>query len=309
MSYSSLVKDEVCRVQVEKPCCQRAELLGAYATHYQQKGTPFKVVTRNTAFTRRFLGICKQNGLKDITVEIKKNHKNRNGYFYCLKSESFSFWFLKKENTEIVEKNALYHLVYQYRKCCQKAFMRGLFLAGGAVGNPNVSYRIQIMFDSYAGYQLALPVLEAQSLATKFFQKGHHIVHYCKDAEKLVHFLQTIGAYHAMMQLENIRIMKELKNNVNRVVNCETANLEKIVNASFQQVTDILYIQNTIGLEKLPEKLKAVAILRLAHQEASLKELGELLEPPMGKSGVNHRLKKIQLFAMTIRDGKGEQND
>jgi len=120
---------------------------------------------------------------------------------------------------------------------------------------------------------------------------------YIKEGQDIVDFLNVIGAHHALMEMENIRILKDMRNQVNRIVNCETANLEKTVNASVKQVEYIRYLEDTAGLQNLPAGLREIARLRLENPEASLSELGKMLTPPLGKSGVNHRLRKLENIA------------
>ena len=136
-------------------------------------------------------------------------------------------------------------------------------------------------------------------------RKKHEVV-YVKEGAQIVELLGIMGAGVSLMNLENVRILKEMRNSVNRQVNCETANLSKTVSAAVRQVEDIRYIQRTIGFQELNEGLAEMAVLRLEHPEASLKELGDLLTPPVGKSGVNHRLRKLSLIAEKLREGKEE---
>ena len=134
---------------------------------------------------------------------------------------------------------------------------------------------------------------------------SEHFVVYIKEGDKIVDTLNIMEAYVALMNLENIRILKEMRNNVNRQVNCETANINKTVSAAVKQREDIEYLQRTIGLEALPDQLKEIAVLRLENSDASLKELGSMLPSPVGKSGVNHRLKKISMLAEELRHKEG----
>ena len=136
-------------------------------------------------------------------------------------------------------------------------------------------------------------------------RKGNYVV-YLKEGENIVDFLNVIGAHLALLELENIRILKGMRNDVNRIVNCETANLQKTVDASVRQAESIRYIRDNLGFDKLPDNLREIAQLRLQYSDASLKELGEMLEPPLGKSGVNHRLRKLDKIAEDMKNVKGE---
>lgn len=142
--------------------------------------------------------------------------------------------------------------------------------------------------------------LQARSIQ----RKGHHLV-YLKEGQEIVDFLNVTGAHSALLNLENIRIMKEMRNQVNRIVNCETANLSKTVDASIRQIESIRYIQEHAGLDSLPQNLYEIALLRLENPDVSLTELGKMLEPPLSKSGVNHRLRKIERMAESMGFSQG----
>ena len=139
----------------------------------------------------------------------------------------------------------------------------------------------------------------------KIVQRKKVYVVYVKEGSQIVDILNIMEAHVSLMELENVRILKEMRNTVNRKVNCETANINKTVSAAVKQVEDITYLRDTIGFEKLSEGLEEIALARLSHPEASLKELGELLSPPVGKSGVNHRLRKLSELAEKVRQEQG----
>jgi len=138
-------------------------------------------------------------------------------------------------------------------------------------------------------------------------RKDNYVV-YLKEGEQVVDLLNIMGAHTALLKFENTRIYKEMRNNVNRIVNCETANLTKTINASVKQIENIEYIRDTAGLDSLPQNLREIAELRLNYREASLKELGQMLTPPLGKSGINHRLRKIEQVAEDIRSKKNRES-
>jgi DNA-binding protein WhiA len=142
--------------------------------------------------------------------------------------------------------------------------------------------------------------------AKTILRKKYHVV-YMKESEAIVDLLNIMEAHVALMKLENLRILKELRNTVNRRVNCETANINKTLDSSRKQQEDILLLKEKYGLENLPKGLQQIAQIRLEEPEASLKELGEMLEPPIGKSGVNHRLRKLSELADKLKSGKEEE--
>lgn len=149
-------------------------------------------------------------------------------------------------------------------------------------------------------------IINGFGLHAKIIRRKGTYVTYLKEGENIVDFLNIIGAHKALMELENVRILKEMRNNVNRIVNCETANLDKTVNASLRQVDNIKFIQKFIGFDNLPKNLKDIAELRVLYCDLNLTELGEKLNPPLGKSGVNHRLRKLDEIAENVRNLKGE---
>lgn len=183
----------------------------------------------------------------------------------------------------------------------KRAYIRGAFLGGGSISNPEKTYHLEFVThnDVYAGDLSSL--INEYGLNSKIIQRKNSFIVYIKEGEQIVNLLSIMGAYSALLKLENIRIMKDMRNNVNRLVNCETANLSKTVNASVRQTESIKLIQRRIGLNRLPENLREIAELRLNYPDESLKELGEMLKPKVGKSGVNHRLRRIEKIAEELR--------
>jgi DNA-binding protein WhiA len=170
-------------------------------------------------------------------------------------------------------------------------------------GMPDVM--MEIPADEFSAEQLK-ELINSFGLDAKVVERKEHFVVYLKEGEQIVDLLNIMEAPLALMDLENVRIMKEMRNDINRKVNCETANLNKVVGAAVKQLEDIEYIEEKIGLSSLPEQLEEIARLRLEYPDKSLKELGSFLSTPVGKSGVNHRLRKISNIAEALREGKGE---
>lgn len=181
-----------------------------------------------------------------------------------------------------------------------KAFLRGVFIGGGYVSNPEKNYHLEL---SCYTRKEALTICDMMStilIKAKFLERKNSFIIYIKEAEQIGNFLVTIGAYQGLLMLENIRIVKEISNSVNRRVNCDAANIKKTVDASIKQVKEIEYVISKIGLEGLPNKLREIARLRLTYPDDTLGELGERLEPKVSKSGVYHRLKKIEEMAANL---------
>jgi hypothetical protein len=187
------------------------------------------------------------------------------------------------------------------KTCCRRAYIRGAFIAGGSISDPNKSYHFEIVCRSMAQAGELSGVINSFGMDAKIVERKHHFVVYLKEGEQIVDILNVMEAHMALMNLENVRILKEMRNTVNRKVNCETANISKTVNAAVKQLGDIELIRDTAGLDSLPDNLKEMAEVRLLYPEATLGELGTYLDPPVGKSGVNHRLRKISAIADGLR--------
>lgn len=183
----------------------------------------------------------------------------------------------------------------------QKGFIRGIFLAGGSINNPNKSYHLEIvLYDEHLMKQV-LKVFSDLGIPAKSTKRKSNYVLYLKDGTLISDTLGIIGAHKALMEFENVRILKGVRNDLNRRVNFEAANIKKTANAAYTQINDIEYIKEKVGLESLPSTLFTVAKLRMEFQDASLSELGQMLDPPVGKSGINHRIRRISQFAEKIR--------
>ena len=186
------------------------------------------------------------------------------------------------------------------KTCCKRAFLRGAFLVSGSISDPQKSYHFEIVCQEEHQAQLLQELYRVFELDAKIVQRKKYYIVYLKEGSQIVDALNIMGAHVALMNLENVRILKEMRGSVNRIVNCETANINKVVGAACRQVDDINYIRSKIGLDELPPALKEMAQIRLEYPDSSLKELGELCDPPVGKSGVNHRLRKLSDIAKEL---------
>lgn len=222
---------------------------------------------------------------------------------------------MKKEAKEILEDlmvlegGMIQHDVPErvFKKdCCTRSYLRGAFLAGGSMNNPETStYHLEI-FSLYETHASSLTdLMNTFELNAKFIERKKGFITYLKEAEKIAEFLSLIGGYQALLKFEDTRILRDLRNSVNRLVNCETANLNKTISAAVRQVENIKYIEEMIGLNELPDRLREIAKLRVENDGVSLKELGEMVTSgPISKSGVNHRLKKLDEIADKLRSGE-----
>ena len=308
MSFSATTKEELARLSEQKSCCALAEL----AALVRMDGTlqisanqeyALNVVTENAVVARRIYRFAKSilGGRVDIVVRRKLRLRKNNSYLvkiYPRGVEELQRLGLLDADHQILPGIAA-ELVKH--RCDQKAYLRGAFLAGGSINNPEGTYHLEIISSD------PIHANELCRLANKFrlgakvsTRKNWHVV-YIKESEHIVEFLGLIGAHHALLEFENVRVLKGMRNQVNRLVNCETANLNKTVDAAVRQMENIELLKETIGLNALPRALQEIAELRIAYPDASLKELGEMLQPKVGKSGVNHRLRKIDEWADKIR--------
>lgn len=320
MSFSSIVKNELCRIDVNKDCCLLSELAAVVRISGSVRVSDgnilhIRIGTENAPFARKLFSLIKNLYHVYPQVTIRKSKKLKKHVLYILDITSLSdldsimgkmgMGFNTHENREMTG-YASYADNISHKECCRKAYVRGAFLAAGSISDPEKTYHLEITIHNQILAEELSCVINGFGLKSKIVtRKGNYVV-YIKEGEDIVDFLNIVGAHAALMELENIRILKEMRNNVNRAVNCETANLQKTVNASIRQVENIKYIKEKIGFDHLPENLREIAEVRLEYSEANLKELGEMLSPPLGKSGVNHRLRKLDEIAEDLRNLKGE---
>lgn len=274
-----------------------------------------KKYERNTVKSSEFKSYSiKANEMHDSKSEseIDETLKKGNIYIVVVKQSDVAKNILKatrlitefgdiKENLSIVD-----NIVVQ-NTCCKRAFIRGAFISSGSISDPSKAYHFEIALPTRAKAVQLREMLNVFGIEAKIVQRKRYFVVYLKEGSQIVDILNVMEAHIALMNLENVRILKEMRNSINRQVNCETANINKTVAAASKQVEDILFIKELIGFGELDEGLEEIATLRLAHPEASLKELGQLLSVPIGKSGVNHRLRKLSIIADNLREHKEEK--
>lgn len=276
MSFSSEVKEELFAHIGKSRHCQLAELAAILAW---QTENPLLEEKTHTLLHRLF--------------SIDRVEQNEKRVY-----EAVKMW---NEEKQIPVVNGETDGMLTQQSCCKRAYIRGAFLAGGSISNPRKSYHFEIVCHSPEQAKQLQDMMNSFDMDAKIVERKKHYVVYLKEGAQIVDILNVMEAHVALMNLENVRILKEMRNTVNRKVNCETANISKTVNAAVKQLEDIIYIRDTVGLESLPENLREMAELRLEYPEAPLKELGTYLTPPVGKSGVNHRLRKISLIAEAKR--------
>lgn len=315
MSFSSKVKGEICRYTE----LTREEALAEISAIMKVSGTlafsgrqiSFRITTENPASARLMFTLLKDHFNIHSKLMVKKsNSLKKNNIYMVLITEEMGVKELLKETGILMEVEGIMTLDYRIDQEVvaseenARTYIRGAFIGGGSISNPEKTYHLEFVTHSVEYAEDLSKLINRFGLNSKVIQRKSSFIVYLKEGEQIVDLLNIIGAHTSLLELENIRIMKEMRNNVNRLVNCETANLSKTVNAAVRQVESIKLIQNEIGLARLPKNLREIAELRLSYPDESLKELGEMLNPPVGKSGVNHRLRKIEKIAEELRTGK-----
>ncbi|HQE67406.1 MAG TPA: DNA-binding protein WhiA [Clostridia bacterium] len=314
MTFSSVTKNEISKIAVTNKCCQLAllsaliKMTGTLRIHGIDK-IGITLSTENASIARMLFSLLKSCFDINTRVVVRKNRhlKKNNNYTLYIDSDMGSHEILKL--TGILQESdrgmKLNHKLPHYlikKACCRRAYLRGIFLGSGSISDPEKTYHLELVTNNESFAEDIKDLMNHYQLGAKVVMRKGNFVVYIKEGENIVNFLNIIGAHNALLKLENIRIYKEMRNNVNRIVNCETANLDKTLNAALRQIENIEYIKNTIGLGKLPGGLAEIAELRLEFRDATLKELGEMMSPPIGKSGVNHRLRKLDQIAENLRD-------
>ncbi len=186
-----------------------------------------------------------------------------------------------------------------------RAFLRDAFLETGSMSNPEKGYHLEFVCEDESRAQRLIDTMQKYEITAKTVKRKRYTIVYIKESEDIVRLLNVMGAHNCLMNLENLRILKDMRNSINRQVNCETANISKTVSAANKQIEDIQYIKDHYGFDNLSENLRQMAQIRLEYPDSTLKELGGFLVPSVGKSGVNHRLRKLSELADRIR-GKAE---
>ena len=315
MSFSSEVKEELSEQIASGRHCRLAEtaailsLCGKIVITENDRYC-VKIQTENLAVARKYFTLLRKTFNIRAEVSVRKSREVRFCSVIVSKDPEarrlLSETCLLDEDGNISECMSPMHHRLLRQNCCRRAFIRGAFLAVGSVSDPKKSYHFEIVCTAPEKARQLQELLASYDVDAKVVLRKRHYVVYIKEGSQIVELLGLMGAHISLMQLENVRIVKEMRNSVNRKVNCETANLNKTVSAAVRQAEDIRYIQEKIGLDKLPMDLEETARLRLEHTEASLKELGDMLSPKVGKSGVNHRLRKLSQIADDLREGKEE---
>lgn len=313
MSFSMEVKKEISRAEEDKKCCVLGEIAGFIRMCGSVKLSGggrlnLRIATENPAVARLYLkrikdyfgtgvkldigqsNILKKNRVYELTIESEENAEQILRETGILRVKEGSNYFPDDISTDIIKS-----------RCCKRAYLRGAFLGAGTISHPEKAYHMEIVCGNEALANDMKRLINGFGMRSKVTQRRNSYVVYLKDSEQISDFLALLGANNRVLEFENIRILKELRNKTNRIVNCESANLDKTINSAARQIEAIKVIMEKAGLDSLPEKLKEVALIRLENPEVSLSELGQMLKPALQKSGVNHRFRKIEEIADRLK--------
>lgn len=301
MSFSLNIKDEIfryneCKNKAEKNAEISAILNMCGHIHVNQDKVRFSINTENSYVARKFFTLIKETYNKSVEVMIRRSlqlNKNR-VYILYVTDEDLVRDII--EDTSIFNKNKIKSDIYDNVEL-KRAYIRGVFLCAGSMSDPEKGYHIEFVDKDINHLNEFKKIINSFGLDSKIILRKSNFVLYLKEAEQIVTLLNIMNAHTSLMDFENIRIIKDMRNNVNRIVNCETANLNKTVMASIAQIDDIQFLDDKIGIDSLPDTLRDVAKARLEYPNVSLKELGELMEPEISKSAINHRIRKIHELA------------
>ena len=287
MSFSGKVKEELAKHISSARHCQLAELAAIlhFCGQYGRDADGTYTIgfeTENELLVRKGFTLLK----KTFNIETGLGMTEDN------------FWAL---STKIGDLNEAVSPLLVKNSCCRRAFLRGAFLSVGSISDPNKGYHLEFVCTIPEQAEQIKELMGEFDIIGKIVRRKKYFVVYVKEGSAIVDLLNVFEAHKALMEFENLRILKEMRNSINRKVNCEAANINKTVNAAAKQIEDIIFLRDYYGLENLPEPLRQTAGVRLEYPDSSLKELGELMDPPVGKSGVNHRLRKLCELAEKIR--------
>ncbi len=287
MSFSSEVKEELSKHISPARHCQIAELAailhfcGQYGRD-QDGNYTIGFQTENGMIARKGFTLLKKT--YNIDTDVAMGEEQMRGILDKIGN-------LEEPVSNLLIKNS----------CCQRAFLRGAFLCIGSMSDPQKSYHLEFVCTDEDKARQLQRMIQGFGIDAKIIIRKKYYVVYLKEGSGIADLLNVCEAHVSLMKLENLRIVKEMRNSINRRVNCEAANITKTVNAASRQIEDIEYIRDYYGFQRLPESLREMALVRLENPDVPLKELGELLDPPRGKSCVNHRLRKLSELADKLK--------
>lgn len=310
MPFSVSTKEELAHLLPPEKACRLAELAGLARACGRielrgQGGLALTLASDQAAVVRKALTLLKGLFGAAPEVVVLRRHRLRKNRNYILRVPvgDLRASILTTLGVTDAEGQIRYDVPEELvkRNCCRRSYLRGLFLGSGSVADPDKAHHLEIVLSDADLADAVGQLLFSFRIPVRMTSRKGSIVLYVKESEGIAAFLNVAGAHQALLSYENVLAMKDVRNRINRMVNAETANLQKSVDAGLRQAEDIKLIRRTIGLAKLPPSLREIARMRLKHPQASLKELGDLCMPRIGKSGVNHRLRKLEEIARDLR--------
>ena len=299
MSFSGMVKEELAAHVSSARQCQLAELsaLLLYNGGVCDGERHLCLDTENEAVARKCFTLLK----KTFNIETVMRGRKRLIPDDEMERRVIEALYLAMGTDGKITLTETVNSLLIKNSCCARAWLRGAFLSVGSMSDPRKSYHLEFVCGRKAQAEQLRDVLSEFQIEARIIGRKKYQVVYLKEGAGIVDLLNVMGAHVSLMELENMRILKEMRNSINRRVNCETANISKTVTAAGRQIEDILLIRDRYGFENLPDNLRQMAEVRLEYPDAALKELGGYLEPVVGKSGVNHRLRRLSEIADKIR--------
>ena len=311
MSFSNEVRNELAHIIPSKTCCQRAELAALLALRgeiiFKEDGTRhLQVEAENAASARKVYRLLKNNCQLQPRVRIVQRKRFKQTRFYLAESH------LTDSDVQLMEEMGLVDNEGNIRRevdwkmlgknCCKRAYLRGVFMCKGFINRPEGNYHFEIVLNENSLAHDIKKILAKLKVEARIGERKNNLIVYIKDSEKIVDFLRVVEASKALLNFENVRIIKSMRNQVNRQVNCETANLGKTIDASVRQVELIENLIAKLGINRIPRQFRDLAILRIEHPDSTLKELGLMMTPPLTKSGVAYRMRKMEVYAEETLD-------
>jgi len=306
MSFSNGVRNELAHIMPNKTCCQRAELAALLALRgeiiYKEDGTRNLLVeAENAASARKVYRLLKEFCQLQPGVRIVQRKRFKQTRFYLAESQ------LTDNDIKLMEEMGLIDSKGNIRRdvdwkmlgknCCKRAYLRGVFMCKGFINRPEGNYHLEMVLNDSSMANDIKKILTKLKIEARIGERKNNLIVYIKESEKIVDFLRVIEASKALLNFENVRIIKSMRNQVNRQVNCETANLGKTIDASVRQVELIESLIEKLGINRIPKQFRELAILRIDHPDSTLKELGLMMTPSLTKSGVAYRMRKMEIYA------------
>jgi len=318
MSFSQEVKDELLEVVLGARHCQLAELAAlismsghVYTSRYGKHCIRLQA-ENGTVIKKCLLLIRKCFGYEaDVTVRYNRAKDNTIFFLTVMDSETaikiLQATRIMDSDGSMMRDMSLTNTVGIANLCCKRSYLRGAFIACGSISDPKRSYHFEIAVPSLKKARQIIDALKPFELGARIIERRKYYVVYLKESEQISDMLNVIGAHRSLLNFENVRVYKDVANSVNRQHNCDMANMKKTIDSAQKQIRDIKYIKEKIGFEGLDKGLADIARIRLENDILPLKDLGELLDPPVGKSGVNHRLRKLSEIADDLREKEAKE--